>query len=165
MENIHHTLKKKGWSSQEIRDSLRILKKAKKQRESYIKFFDRSMTLFVSIAALLANTVVAIFLLPFLIFMDSSLLFFVIIIAIGLTIGTAISFLIYEIEHTHKHHKKIFLVIIPAITVIIIAIMVMISNRVVDQIALIKLHQNPIVISFLYAISFVFPYLFTLRRK
>ncbi len=105
----------------------------------------------------ISNFVISIVLIPFLLTINNYFLY-IIIILLGIIFGSLFELLIEDIEHLNKKHHAIALIFIPAIAIINIFVTVNIANN-INQFLKFNIIHEPIIISAIYVISFLTPYI------
>ena len=155
MENLIHRLQKKGWTPKEISHAISIIREERKKKDVANKFIDKIywVLLLVIIAA---NFALSLALVPILMFLNGFILF-AIIILVGTVFGLLFELIIRSIEHLDSHHHFVLALLIPLIALANSLVMSNYSNRLMESLDIHNTH-NLILVSFVYAISFVLPY-------
>jgi hypothetical protein len=148
-------LKEKGWTNEEIDHAENILDKAK----HHDVFFSKIVFWSALLVIILGNIVVSLILLPFLILFQSWLLYGIFTL-IALVMGSLYNFLITDIGHLEKKHHIIATIIIPIIAIINLVVIVLISNSFISKLAVNNTPHNQWILSILFAVAFVLPFLF-----
>ena len=159
-------LMKKGWSKEEIKKAEGIIAARKSQDKSRSTIhFDRVLFWSVLFVMVIGNFLVAFVLIPLMLVMTKlAMSFFVIVI--GLAVGLLFNFLVWDIgEHLTKKHHLLAATIIPILAVINLYAIVKISNSINAVFGITAVREDPLLISALYIIAFLAPYLFTLFYK
>ncbi|MBS3115926.1 hypothetical protein J4482_04900 [Candidatus Woesearchaeota archaeon] len=157
---IEDRLAEKGWSRDEIMKAANILHGKDDPGKIY---FQKQMnpvvywlTLIISIVA---NMVVSVVLIPFLLTVKDALTLYFIIGLLALTFGFFFNLLLTDIENVDPKHHVIAGVFIPALAVINIFIVINVTS-VLDKVLLGgQLTQNAFVIAIVYVVAFIAPYL------
>ena len=164
MKKLEERLKNRGWSDREINKATRILEKAKKQESRFLVVPKEVMIFLILAIAVAGNICVSMFLVPVLMVLESSLLFTILIVVIALTMGIIFVALIEQIENLEREYHMLFAIIVPIVALINFYLIVAYSNRTLMQLQVNKLFQDPMVISIVYTVVFLLPYLFSLRN-
>lgn len=157
MDNLAKRLKKKGWEKKEISRAVDIIHNAKQLKTSESRFLDKKIYWILLIVVLVANFAISIALIPVLMALEGVQLFFIIII-LGIVFGLLFELVIRSIEHLEKKHHLLLLLLIPLIALANLFIMTRISNNAMAKLGLANTH-NPFIVSAVYAVSFVIPYM------
>ena len=147
-------LKEKGWSDEEINHAQKILEK----REHHDVFFSKIVFWSALLVTLFANVIVSLILVPFLIVLNSWILFSLIIL-LGGTIGFLYNFLITDIGHLEKKHHLSASIIIPVIALANLVIMVIFSNKFIVELKINNSQHNPWIVAGVFVIAFILPYI------
>lgn len=158
MEKLKKRLKEKGWSAQDISKTIRIVKEAKEKKHPAIKFLDKLVYWAALAIAIIGNFIISIALIPSLMALKSTQLF-LIIAALGISFGLLFELLIRSIEHLETKHHVFLSILIPLVAVINIFIITSVSNSLVKIFKISNSH-NPYIISIVYAIAFISPFIF-----
>lgn len=157
-ETLKEKLLKKGWPIEEVERTLHIMQSDDK-KEKHVEY-RTSMNFVVYWTVLLvltlANFMVSIVLVPFLLILKPFLVE-IMVAMLGLVFGLLFNLVIRDIENIETKHHLAAAVFIPAIAVINIFVMISIANRIAGLIRLI-MHQNPIFVSLIYVAMFLLPY-------
>ena len=148
----------KLWTDEEIEKTLNILKKAKEEKSSKIKFLDKTVYWVVLIVAIIGNLILSIILIPFMLVLKHIILY-VIIFVLAFIFGLFFDLLLREIEQLDQPHRIIAGLFIPALAIINVFYMAQFSNYLTDTIQLNNPH-NPFLVGFVYTTAFIVPYLF-----
>lgn len=162
VEPIEQRLLEKGWSKAEIDKAAQILHGSEDKGQIY---FQKQMnpvvywlTLIVSIVA---NMVVSVVLIPFLLAVKSAGALYSIVGLLALAFGFFFNLLLADIEHVDPRHHVIAGIFIPALSVINILIVLNITAALDRLFFGTQFAQNEVVIAVIYVVAFVAPYLFT----
>ena len=148
-------LQKKGWTEEEISKAESILDISKHHDIHFSKIVFWSALAVIVIG----NILVSLVLLPFLIVFKSWLLYgFFSVIA--LVMGSLYNFLITDIGHLEKKNHIIATIIIPIIAIVNLVVIVLISNNFISRLPVDNVPHNQWVLSILFAVAFVLPFLF-----
>lgn len=157
MRNLVDRLEKRGWSRKDILKTIDIIKNAKKNKAKDIVFIERRIFWILLVLIIAANFAVSVALLPLLIAL-SGILLYAAIIVFGIIFGLLFELVIRSMEHLEKQHHLFLAVLIPVVAVLNIFIISNTSNRLARTLNLTNIH-NPLIISVIYAVSFVLPYI------
>lgn len=146
-------LKKRGWTESEIKDTLDILAKGKRATT----FFDKFVYWSGLLLAILGNLIVSVVLIPFLLAMQGIYLYLTLAI-IGLSFGALFEFLLTSLERIMKKEYVIASIFIPAIAIINIYVMAILSNKLALMLRMSETFHSPLLISLAYVGSFMMPY-------
>lgn len=157
-KSLHQRLLEKGWSEEEIENTLNILYDEDKQaKHAVFKSATHPILYWVGlVVAIIGNLLLAVTLIPFLMILNSVQLYIILGI-VGLVFGGMFNVILKDIEHVDQSHHIIAGVFIPAIALITIYMMVGVSNRFNEII------QNPnphsaVTLSIIYLVCFSTPY-------
>ena len=156
---IEQRLAEKGWTKAEILKASSILHGKEDPGQIY---FQKQMnpviywlTLIVSIVA---NMVVSVVLVPFLLAVKDSLTLYGIVAILALAFGFFFNLLLTDIEHVDPRHHVIAGIFIPALAIINIIIVVNVTSA-IDQVLFgAQFQQNSVIIAIVYVIAFIAPY-------
>lgn len=157
MQNLIKRLEKRGWNKKEITKAVGIIKNVKKNKPRGTIFLEKRIYWILLIVVIAANFAISVTLIPILIVLKGMFLYFVIGI-LGIVFGLLFELVIRSIEHLEKRHHLILAILIPIIALVNIFIISKISNDLTRTLSLTNFH-NPIVISLVYAVSFILPYI------
>ena len=157
MENLIKRLEKRGWSKEDISKAVGIIHNSKQLKTPETRFLEKRIHWVLLIAIIAANFAISVALIPLLIALKGMLLYFLIIL-LGIVFGLLFELLIRSIEHLERKHHIFLAVLIPLIALVNVFVISNISNNLVRTLNLTNTH-NSIIISLVYAISFVLPYI------
>ena len=157
---IEQKLAEKGWTKAEILKASSILHGKEDPGQIY---FQKQMnpviywlTLIVSI---IANMVVSVVLVPFLLAVKDSFTLYIIVAILALAFGFFFNLLLTDIEHVDPKHHVIAGIFIPALAIINIIIVVNVTSA-IDQVLFgAQFQQNSIAIAAVYVVAFIAPYI------
>ena len=109
------------------------------------------------------NFIVSIVLVPFLLVLNSYILFALVII-LGGTIGFLYNFLITDIGHLEKKHHVFAGIVIPLVAVLNLGVVVYATNRFISQLEVANQH-NPWVVSVVFAAAVILPAIIDKLRR
>lgn len=156
MRNLVDRLEKGGWSRKDIIKAVEAIKNAKKNKTKDTAFIEKRIFWILLVIIIAANFAVSVALLPLLVALKGMLLYAVIII-LGIVFGLLFELVIRGMEHLERQHHLFLAFLIPAVALVNVFIMSNTSNNLVQMLGLENAH-NSLVISIIYAASFVLPY-------
>jgi len=158
-------LKEKGWSEEDIRTAETIIEKRRREDKSrtYISM-NRVIYWSAIVVIVLGNFAISMFLIPFLLVLKKIGLD-IIIVTIAFAFGLLFNLLVTDIEHIEKKHHIMTLIIIPTIAFINFIMMVNIADSLAESLQLTIVRENPYLISIIYVVAFLLPYLYSLIIK
>lgn len=145
-------LRAKGWEDAEIRKAERILERAEVQDV----FFARLVFWTALIVIIFANLVVSLILVPVLAFFEGWM-FYTVLIVLALGVGFVYNFLITDVQHLERKHHLIAGILLPLIALVNLALVVLVSNRLVEESTLATVKHNPWMIGVVFAAAFILP--------
>ena len=157
MKNLIKRLEKRGWSEKEISKAVEIIHNAKQLKTQETRFFEKRIYWILLFVIIAANFAISVALIPILMTLNGMLLYFIIIV-LGIIFGLLFELVIRSIEHLEKRHHILLVILIPLTALANIFVISRISNN-LSQVLSLKNIQNPILISIIYAASFVLPYI------
>ena len=157
-EQLTQGLEKKGWTAPEVAAAQKIYQEAPKKRADYVKLLDAILYWVLLGVTIIANFIVSIVLVPFLLVLTGIYVHIALVFA-GLVFGTLMDVVIREQESMQQKHFIIAELFIPILALLNIYIITRLSN----QLAVV-LHQpgatNPFIAAVVYVIGFSFPHVF-----
>jgi hypothetical protein len=159
-KSLRHRLLEKGWSEEEIENTMGILyAKEKKEKNTEFTSATHPIIYWVGlIVAIIGNLLLAVTLIPFLMILNSAQLY-IILGVVGFVFGSLFNHIIRDIEHVDQSHHIVAGVFIPAIALVTIYIMVGVANRFNEVINNPNPH-NAIILSIVYLVCFSAPYFY-----
>ena len=157
MQNLLKRLEKKGWSGKEIKKAADIIENTNHSKSHANIFLEKKIYWILLIVIAAANFAVSIALIPLFITLKGMFLYFVLTL-LGIIFGLLFELVIRSIEHLERRHHLILAVLIPLAALANIFIVSKISNNLARTLQLANF-QNPILISIVYSVSFVLPYI------
>jgi len=146
-------LLEKGWSKEEIAKVEESLQWATQHDVHFSKIVFWSSLVVV----IIANIILSLILIPFLIVLNKGVLFTLVII-LGGTIGFIYNFLITDIGHLPKKHHIMAGIIIPFLALANMVVVVVVSNRFIADLQVKNAPHNPFTVAVVFAIAFIIPY-------
>ncbi len=144
-------LLRKGWPEAEVRRVEAALKGYEKENI----FFSRIAFWTALIVIVIANLIVSLVLIPFLVFLKSWALYSIVAV-LGILVGFVYNFLITDIQHLRWHHHLLGGIILPIIALVNMIIVVLVSNRYVEK-SLLTQDNSPWLIGGIFAVAFILP--------
>ena len=130
----------------------------------YDLFFSNMIFWSALVIIIIANVLISVILVPFLIVLNSWVLY-TIIVVLAATIGFLYNFLINDIEHLGKRHHRLASIIIPLLALGNIIVMVLASNRFIADLKIRNDAHNPWLVGLVFVIAFIVPYLIDQLRQ
>lgn len=158
MTELYSNLKLKGWTFEEIKKAADILEGAKEKKTKFMAFLDATVYWFVLMIAIMANMVLAIILVPFLLVFPAAPLY-VLVVSLGLTFGLIFNTILKDLAELEKKEHLVAGIFIPAIALINVFYMVSFSNHLAQTIRINEITHNPVIVSVFYVVAFTIPYL------
>lgn len=147
-------LLKKGWREEDIRKAEAVLEKTELKDLLFSKITFWSALVVI----VFANLMVSLVLIPFMIILNSNALYFTVIVLAGV-VGFLYNFLILDIGHLEKKHHLLAGIIIPLVGLVNTTIMVLVSNRFIQDLKVQNSPHNPWLVGIVFAVAFILPYL------
>lgn len=155
---LHQRLRDKGWSEEEIQKTMNILYSEEKKIKHFAfqKGAHPILYWLGLIIAIIGNFVLAVVFIPFMMFLSSIQLYFILAI-VAFIFGSVFNVIIKDIEHIDTKHHIIAGAFIPAIALVTVFVMTAVSNKVSSFIMSPNPH-NPLIVSIIYLVFFSAPY-------
>ncbi|MBI2652536.1 hypothetical protein HYX00_03655 [Candidatus Woesearchaeota archaeon] len=150
-------LEKRGWSKKEILEAVGKIHKAKQLKTPETRFLEKRIYWILLVVIIAANFAISVALIPILMVLKGIFLYSI-IMTLGIVFGLLFELVIRSIEHLEKKHHIFIAVLIPLTALANVFVISKISNNLARTLQL-KNFQNPILISIIYAASFVLPYI------
>lgn len=166
MKNLVNRLKKRGWGNKDILKAVEIIENAKKVKTAESRFLEKRIYWILLLVLVAANFAVSVALIPAFIALKGAFLYSIIIV-LGAVFGLLFELAIRSIEQLEKKHHLLLAFLIPMIAMGSIFAISNISNNLIKTLSLANTHSS-VIISIVYAASFVLPYLiyrFALKRE
>ncbi|MBN2111476.1 hypothetical protein JW707_00080 [Candidatus Woesearchaeota archaeon] len=157
MPEVIDRLKGKGWAEEEIRRTARILEESPEKKSPKLIMLDKIAYWTGLFLAILANFVISVMLIPFLIVMKSFYLYLALIF-IGVAFGWVFSLLIADIESIKTGQHIVAWIFIPAIALINVYLMTDLSNFIAVLMEMPSSTHHSTLVSVVYVASFMLPY-------
>jgi hypothetical protein len=152
--------REKGWSEAEIKRVEKIVHREEKEDV----FFSKIVFWSALVVIIFANLIVSLIMVPFLIVMNQWMMYLMVVVLAG-TIGFLYNFLITDIGHLEKKHHISAGIIVPILAILNMVIVVIISNRFILELDIKNSPFNPFIVSGVFAVAFIVPYLISLFRN
>ena len=161
---VRQRLSKKGWTDEDFQkvDSALAMHKIKDKsnsREALNKVVYWIGLLIIAVC----NFGISIFLVPFLL-VFGTLVSSIIIVLMGFVFGILFNYIIQDIEHLERKHHLFAALFIPTISVVNIYVMTKAVN-VFDAKLQLGIQHNPLVVSLLYVVAFMIPYIYSMIKR
>ena len=153
---MNQALTQQGWSPQDIRKTTAILEQAHEHKTPVIRFFDVVVYWTAIAISILANFVLSVVLIPFVMVLHEAALYFIILL-IGLSFGAVLSFILRSIEKIGSQ-QVVAELFIPVLALINVYMMTRLANSLAVKIGISQGIQNPFIVSGAYVIAFSAPY-------
>jgi len=164
MKDLASRLREKGWTQKEIDHALAIIDESKKHKPKITIILDKLVYWVALILAVIGNIILSVVLIPFLLVLNNIQLYIFVVI-LASSFGLLFSQLLKDIEGLDKKHHIIAGIFIPALALINVYVMVNLANHLDKIFKLSKGLHNPILISIVYVVFFIFPYIFRLIAR
>jgi len=158
-DELKTRLAEKGWSKQEIKKTAHIIKKSEIKKSKKVMFFDKYVYLISLFVGIIGNIIISIVLIPFLIGLRGFQLYLIIVV-LGMSFGLFFEILIRNIENLEAKHHITAGIVIPCLALVNTYIITLFSYNISSIVGIRKVVHIPILIGFVYAVSFISPYVF-----
>lgn len=142
----------KGWNPKEIKDAEAILERF----NLHDAFFSKIVFWSALMVIIFANIIVSLVLVPFLVILESWVLFSVVIVLGGM-IGFFYHFLIMDIGHLERRHHILAGFLVPLLAIANMVTVVVFSNKFIAELGAQKVQHNPWVVALVFAVAFIVP--------
>ncbi len=162
-EQFAHTFQQKGWTQTEIREALRILKKAEEKKRPFHKFLENHLFSIALLKAFIANLFATTLSIPFILYFQGRTLY-VFLATLGLALGILLHSVLKQVENLEtKHHTLAFIIL--SLTILIkFRIGLHIAMQLASYLQLNPL-QDPWAVTFSYLLPYIFPYAYLLLEE
>jgi len=164
MADLASRLREKGWTQEEIDHAVAILDESKKHKPKFTMVLDQLVYWVALILAIVGNIALSVVLIPFLLVLNNIQLYIFVVI-LASSFGLLFSQLLKDIQGLDKKHHVIAGIFIPALALINVYVMVNLANFLDKIFKLSKVEHNPVLISIVYVVFFIFPYIFRLIAR
>lgn len=157
-KSMRDRLLEKGWNEEEVERTMDIMYSDKKIEKHAVFSEQINPVIFWTalLVAILANFIISIVLIPFLMMLEPFQLY-IMLIPVALMFGLIFNLLLREIENVDKKHQVIAGAFIPMLALINIFIIVNLANSFSRAIQ--TTIQSPFIVSTIYIVSFSLPHL------
>lgn len=157
---IEQRLAEKGWSKDEINKAASILHGKEDPGQIYFQKQMNPVVYWLTlIIAIVANMVISVVLIPFMLAIESAYTLYLVVGLLALAFGFFFNLLLTDIEQVDPKHHVIAGIFIPALAVINIMIVINVTS-VLDKVLLgAQFAHNSIMIAAVYVIAFIAPYI------
>ncbi len=160
-ESMIKNLKERGWTNEDINKAFKIIQSSDKS--DVRPFMNKVVYWTALVITVVGNILISVVLVLFLLTLNK-LPLYIIIATVALVFGLLFNLILNDIENIDPRHRIIAGVFIPAIALINIYIIAVLTNEM--QIALaIENPHSPALVSVIYAIAFATPYVISSYRK
>lgn len=164
MKDLASRLREKGWTQEEIVRAVAIIDESKKHKPKITLLLDQLIYWVALILAIIGNIVLSVVLIPFLLVLNSIQLYIFVVI-LASSFGLLFSQLLKDIQGLDRKHYVIAGIFIPTLALINVYVMVNLANFLDKIFKLSKASHNPVLISIIYVVFFIFPYVFRLIAR
>lgn len=148
------------WAEKNVKESEKVIEEIHRQ-----DVFASKLTFWSSLVVMVVgNIMVSIVLVPLLAVLNRWFLDLVIIV-FALAMGFLFEFLINSAEYLERKHHILAIILVPLAGLLNAAIAVLLANKLIEEIQIPNIRENPWFIGILYGVAFVLPYLYSLVRK
>ncbi len=157
MEPLRERLKAKGWHDDEIEKTMAIVESAKKKKTSFIIMSEAIVYWIALFLMIIGNFFMSVLLIPFQLAFSAKFVYIAVAL-LGLSFGIIFTVILWEIENLETKRYIVEWIFIPAIALINVYIMVVLSNYIAKLIRNQGALQNASIMAVAYVVSFVLPY-------
>ena len=157
MQNLIDRLEKRGWASKEIEKAVNIIENAKQDKTKENSFLEKRVYWILLAVIIAGNFAISVALIPLLMALKGTFLYLVLSV-LGIIFGLLFELAIRSVEHLERKHHLFLAVLIPLIALANIFIVSNVSNNLMLELNLKNIHDSAS-IGFVYAASFVLPYI------
>lgn len=151
MTHVH-----KEWTPEIAARTEQIIRMAEKIKPAWIRHIDGALYWVLLLLAIVGNFIVSVVLVPFLIVMKGTALYFSLFF-VGASFGWIFSFILHGIDQLRTGQHLIASVFIPALAVINVGIFAVLSNKLIILLKLATPPHNPFVVGAVYVLGYVLP--------
>ena len=157
-KKTHESLKKKGWSQEDINKAEKIIAaRHRHDKSASIPTSNKVVFWTVFVIIILLNFLISLTLVPFLLVAEKLALNFIIIL-IAVIFGILFTFLI-NLAHISRSHHVLAGIIIPVIALLNFVLIAYLANVMNNVLQLTEVRQSPVVIGAIYVVAFIAPFL------
>jgi hypothetical protein len=136
-----------------------VLISKREKQTAYDKSMNRIHYWLTLLILTICSFMITIILVPFLLVLPNSLIY-IIVLVLGFLFGLIFTFIVLDLEHLEKHHHIFAGFFIPLVALINMLILVALSKKIGNVLKIAILPRDPLIISLLYIVAFILPYLF-----
>ena len=151
------TLRKKGWSEEEIKRVSSVFDESPSKKSPTILLIDKIVYWSGLFLAIIGNFVISVLLIPFLILLKSFYLY-IALLFLGIIFGWVFSILIADIEAIKAGQHIVAWIFIPAIALVNVYLITNLSNDIATLMEISTGIHAASMVSVVYVIAFMFPY-------
>ena len=151
-------LLKKGFSKNEAKRTIEVIRDAEKAKTTKMRVFDSLVYWILLLVTIVGNLVISIVLVPFL-FAFKIIPLYLVIILLAAMFGYLFDRLISDMEHLENRHHLVAWIFIPSLAIINVYYMTSFANYVVRTLELPFPVHSPLFVSAAYVFAFTLPYL------
>ncbi|OYT32549.1 hypothetical protein B6U93_01325 [Candidatus Woesearchaeota archaeon ex4484_78] len=141
-----------------------ILEKRKQKRKPIIKNINTLLYWTLLIISIIGNFIISVVLVPFLLILKGPALYFSLFF-LSLSFGYLFSFVLHSIEELQPKQYIIAHIFIPSIALINIAIITVLSNKLILLLKLTTPFHNPLLVGMAYFVGYLTPEALKYRKR
>ncbi|MBW3016600.1 hypothetical protein KY309_03240 [Candidatus Woesearchaeota archaeon] len=143
----------------------KIFAAAEKKKPSWIMTVDVALFWVLLLMAILANFILSVVLVPFLLILKGWTLYFSLFF-VAASFGFVFTFILHSLEKVEKQRHVVASVFIPCLALINVGIFAVLSNKLIILLKLATPPHNPLLVGAVYVLGYVLPSsVFHLRKK
>lgn len=151
MTHVH-----KDWTPELAVKTEKILGEAERRKSGWVKTVDSTLYWVLLFIAIIANFIVSVVLVPFLLILKGGALYFSLFF-IGASFGWVFSFILHGIDKLKKDQHIIASIFLPCLALINVGIFAVLSNKLIILLKLSTPPHNPILVGAFYVFGYVLP--------
>ncbi len=163
LKEEYERLRQKGWTQEEIARTLEIIKESREQRSWLMSWLNRIIFWGALLFLILGNMLISVVLIPFML-MAPPILLYPGLFIIGVAFGSLYTLVIHDIGKIEDNPKIMPELFIPAIALINVYIITILSNQLALILGLSPGVHTPIFVAVAYVSGFVVPLLYSKKR-
>ncbi len=160
----YERLRQKGWTREEIIQTVEILKKEHEKKSWVMKWLNRIIFWGALVLLIFGNMIISVVLIPIML-ISTPFLLYPGLLVIGATFGALYTIIIGDIEKIEDTPKIMPELFIPAIALINVYIMTVLSNQLALMLSMHLAVHTPIFVAAAYVAGFVMPLIYIKKRK
>lgn len=157
MDDLRQRLRQKGWSEEDIEKTVSIVEAAAGKKTSLARFSESVVYWVALLLMIVGNFFMSVLLIPLQLVFSAGFVY-VAVALLGFSFGIIFTAILWEIENLGAKRYIIEWIFIPAIALINVYIMVVLSNHIASLIKDIAAVHNATIIAASYVVSFILPY-------